>query len=109
MSESIEYQEKEMSYYDRFIKYCESQSEQSTLWFLVPLVTLAGSIMPLAIFLILYFGLPGFLTYVAIAVPLFFINLVVHISGYPTKVTIPLYLITALFNLLFPIVALLFV
>lgn len=104
MSSSIELNKGNMSLYDQFMKYCEDQSNRITLWFLLPLMTLAGGIMPVIITVLILFDLPGFLIYVGLSVPLFFINIVAHIAEAPTKLTIPLYLATIVVNILFPII-----
>lgn len=94
--------------YERFMDYCRSQEHKSTLWFFFPLITLAGAIMPASITSMYIFDLPGFLPYVAIIVTLFFLNLVLHVSEMKTTITIPIFLLTVVINIAYPLIAFLF-
>ena len=85
----------------RYYDFCDKEEKQRTLWFIIPLMSLASAIMPVTIFLMSYFDF--FLFFVAISILLFFTNIILSIAGQPTRVTITFYLFTVLFHFLAPL------
>lgn len=93
----------------RYLAYCDEQMKQPTLWYLIPLISLCGAVMPIGIFLMSYVSIGNaFLLFVAFSMLTFFANVIVNISEQHTRVTITTYWVTVILHILIPILCYLF-
>ncbi|MEL7221217.1 MAG: hypothetical protein AAGJ93_07860 [Bacteroidota bacterium] len=93
----------------RYLAYCDKQMKQRTLWYLIPLISLCGAVMPIGIFLISYISVGNaFLLFAAFSMLTFFANVIVNISEQHTRVTITTYWATVVLHILIPLFCYLF-
>lgn len=90
----------------QYLAFCDRQARQPMLWFLLPLITITCIFMPVSISLV-YFLAPGdfYLPFVVLTMLSFFANILFHIAGAGTRVTITAYLLTVAVNIAGPILA----
>ncbi len=90
----------------KYLDFCDSQMNERTLWYLIPLISLSAAIMPAGIFLMSYFD--WYIGFVGFSIILFFANIIISIAEQHTRVTITFYLITVLIHILAPVLSLIF-
>ncbi len=95
--------EKKKGMVQRYWEFCDRQMRMSTVWFLIPLMSLSAAIMPMSILLMSYFS--WYILFVGISILMFFGNIILNIAGYGTRKTITFYLLTVLFNFLSPLLS----
>lgn len=101
IDKSTKLQKERKSWLEQYFAFCDRQTEQRTLWYLIPLMSLPAAVMPISIFLMSYFE--GYLLFVGASMLLFFANVIVHIAELSTRWTISLFLATVGFNFSLPL------
>lgn len=93
------------SLWKRYLNFCDSQSNNRFLWFTLALMSVACIIMPISMNLIQSTTLFSYLviSYTAMLMA----NLVANLAELPTRISISLFFLTILFNILTPIVVVL--
>lgn len=96
-----------IDWWQRYLEFCDRESAQSTLWFLIPLTTLTCVFMPVSIGLVYYFaGAESFyLSFVAFSILVFFLNVLLNIAETGTRTTISAYLLSVLLHIAAPVAA----
>ena len=90
----VNYERKSMI--EKYLDYCDTQMESRVLWYLIPLISLSGGVMPASIFFML--ESEWFTFFVPISMLLFFGNIILTIAGQHTRITITGFIITVIFN-----------
>gem|GEM_PF-1364940 len=93
---------KKKSMKERYLEYCDSQTKEGLLWYLIPLMTLSAAVMPPSIFAMSYFT--GYIAFIAISILLFYTNIILCIAEQSTRVTITTYFLTLVFHILVPLI-----
>lgn len=89
------------SLWNRYLLFCESQTNNRFLWFALALMSVACILMPISMNLIQSTTLFSYLV-IGYATMLM-ANLVVNLAELPTRLSISLFFVTILFNILTPI------
>lgn len=94
-------------YRQRYLQFCDRQSAQGIVWFLLPLTTLTCIFMPVSISLVYFFtGPEGFyLPFVTVSMLTFFVNILLNVAGMGTRATISAYLLSILLHIAGPVAA----
>src|ERR1700744_1503290 len=98
-------QPNQISLYNRFITFTETQSDHKTLWFLVSLIFQGVFFLPLPAVLIYYFHAPVFI--LGITLVLFFANIIAGMGGTGIKTIIKLLAASFIIHLLMTILCVL--
>lgn len=95
-----------VGWWQQYLAFCDRQARQPMLWFLLPLTTITCIFMPVSISLV-YFLAPAdfYLLFVVLTMLSFFANILFHVAGAGTRVTITAYLLTMAINIAGPILA----
>ena len=94
-------------WWQRYLQFCDGQSAQYMLWFLLPLTTLTCIFMPVSISLVYFFtGIEGiYLPFITLSMLAFFGNILLNIAGMGTRATISAYLLSILLHIAGPVTA----
>ncbi len=88
-----------------YLEFCDAQMKARTLWYLIPLVSIATIMMPIDFYLMANSNL--FAEFAGLSGILLYVNLVINIIKLHTRITITVFLITVLIHILAPIANLL--
>lgn len=91
----------------RYLAFCDGQMSHRMTWFLFPALILPCLFMPLAIYTMLTFVGVGtaFSIYLFGSMSLFIAGMVANVGGQTTRVTVSLFFIAAIWNILFPLLS----
>lgn len=91
---------------EKYLNFCDEQLKNRMLWYLVPLISLTTTIMPISIIAMSYFE--GYLAFIGLSMFLFFGNIIFNIAQLHTRYTISIYLLSVIIHFIIPILYFLF-
>ena len=92
--------------FERYLQWCDQQMEYRYVWFFAPALLLPCVFMPIAVYTILTYGGVGFLPFLFISMLLFIGGIVANVGGLTTRVTINLFWIAILWDVVYPMISL---
>lgn len=91
------------SYYD----FCDGQKKYSIAWFLFPALILPCLFMPAAVFVMGAYQAGGLLPFLFVSMMLFIGGMVANVGGQSTRVTIGIFFLAVIWNIVFPAMSIL--
>lgn len=91
--------------WERYLTFCDAQKNNRFLWFALALFIIPCFLMPLSFYIIFQYS-----WYVYLIMPytaLLFANILGNILEFPSRITISIFFITILFNIVVPAIAVL--
>lgn len=93
------------SIWQKYIAYCDSQENHRFFWFALALFIVPCVFMPLSLYIIFQYSWYTYLIMPYTA--LLFANILTNVVQLPTRISISVFFVTILFNVLVPAIALL--
>jgi len=102
----VEKQGFNLNFIQRYLQWCDQQMTYRYVWFFAPALLLPCAFMPVAVYAILTYGGIGFLPFLFVSMLLFIGGIVANVGGLTTRVTINLFWVAIIWNIVFPMISL---
>lgn len=87
----------------RYLDFCDRQATYSMAWFLFPALILPCLFMPAALYFMITYKAVGLLAFIFVSMMLFMGGMIANVGGKDTRVTISIFFLAVVWNILFPL------
>lgn len=84
--------------FDKYLNFCDTQTNNRAFWFIVPLVTISAIAMPIGASILAYSS--WLIAYIALSILSFYANILASIAQFPIRSIIHTYVFTIAFHVI---------